>query len=492
MNKISIMQQSKNHKRLCKVLSVILVAFMCLSSVFMCVSAAATNNWNLITERISENYFYEVGYGGGSNPSWSIIRQRCFLNCKTLVDTFNRYLESPNASSNIVMQLEYFYNNGGSGEAVSYGTEWNVHYSHIVDLVNDTRQLVGYSNSVPQINGKEVTVDQYQGLFNQIQDELNKLTTLGTTVSSSYQVFSSGNSSAMATATGESKNLVNFLWSSLGQVVRSLGFGSNGVTPFLGVSITSDSIRAIAESISAITKTFAYAIAVILFGVNITTTALQNEILTLRGGIKIFARVILVKFWIDLAIPICMYVLNIINSLARQILDSLSSSNNAVFANSSISNLGNNIFGIIAKLVSQIINFLKELLMGLPGLITIIVMAICIIIVMVKLIARCFELTCLVSIAPIFFATLVGEESKRYFRRFISAFLSTAGYIVYVAIVYAVGTQWVTQAGNSQITSLTSFYYSVISTLPRAIIIIACCRVMVKPPKVLLSLTDGG
>ena len=40
--------------------------------------------------------------------------------------------------------------------------------------------------------------------------------------------------------------------------------------------------------------------------------------------------------------------------------------------------------------------------------------------------------------------------------------------------------------------SLLSLFLPIMATLPRAIIVIACCRVMVKPPKVLLSLTDGG
>ena len=144
-------------------------------------------------------------------------------------------------------------------------------------------------------------------------------------------------------------------------------------------------------------------------------------------------------------------------------------------------------------MVTRIFNAIIEFITGFPSLILIIIMIVCIVLVIIKLVARCFELTCLVSLSPIFFATLVGEESKRYFRKFMSAFLSTAGYIAYVAIVYAVGTRWVAQATEPNlVSSLAQLFLPIISTLPRAIIIIACCRVMVKPPKVLLSLTDGG
>ena len=277
----------------------------------------------------------------------------------------------------------------------------------------------------------------------------------------------------------DSGSIVNYLWTQLRVIISDVGFGSGNTNRFLGISTSSDSIRSIADSVAGVTKTFAYAIAVILFGVNITTTALQNEILTLRGGIKVFARV--------------MYTLGIVNSLARQVLTTLSSGNGSVFGNSGVNSSSASGWGAILKMVTRIFNAIIEFITGFPSLILIIIMIVCIVLVIIKLVARCFELTCLVSLSPIFFATLVGEESKRYFRKFMSAFLSTAGYIAYVAIVYAVGTRWVAQATEPNlVSSLAQLYLPIISTLPRAIIIIACCRVMVKPPKVLLSLTDGG
>ena len=110
---------------------------------------------------------------------------------------------------------------------------------------------------------------------------------------------------------------------------------------------------------------------------------------------------------------------------------------------------------------------------------------------MVKMVARVFELTCLVAVSPVFFATLVGEESKRYFRKFISAFLSTAGYIVFVSITYLIATTWVAQNSPNTVMTANALLDNTIKVLPCAIIIIACCRVVVKPPKVLTSLLDG-
>ena len=490
---INTMQISKRNRRLCKVLTTILVVFMFLSSVLFCVSAR-TNSWNLVVSQAEGNeYFYSVGNGGAPKHEWSVIRQNCFIICKRLSTTFNQSIVEYDDDLNIIKILEWFYDNGQASYAVELGTKWNTFNSHVTNYINETAELVGYGESVPTVNGKEVTVEQYQNLYSRINTELESLNAFVSDVRSNYQASKVNSESGMPGVLTDSGSIVNYLWTQLRVIVSDIGFGSGTTNRFLGITTSSESIRTIADSISGVTKTFAYAIAVILFGVNITTTALQNEILTLRGGIKVFARVILVKIWIDLAIPICMYTLGIVNSLARQVLTTLSSSSGSVFGNSSINSSSTSGWGAILKMVTRIFNAIIEFITGFPSLILIIIMIVCIVLVIIKLVARCFELTCLVSLSPIFFATLVGEESKRYFRKFMSAFLSTAGYIAYVAIVYAVGTRWVTQATEPNlVSSLSSLFLPIISMLPRAIIIIACCRVMVKPPKVLLSLTDGG
>ena len=490
---INTMQISKRNKRLCKVLTTILVVFMFLSSALFCVSAR-TNSWNLVVSQAEGNeYFYSVGNGGAPKHEWSVIRQNCFIICKRLSTTFNQSIVEYDDDLNIIKILEWFYDNGQASYAVELGTKWNTFNSHVTNYINETAELVGYGESVPTVNGKEVTVEQYQNLYSRINTELENLNAFISDVRSNYQASVINSGSGMPGALIDSGSIVNYLWTQLRVIISDVGFGSGSTNRFLGITTSSESIRTIADSISGVTKTFAYAIAVILFGVNITTTALQNEILTLRGGIKVFARVILVKIWIDLAIPICMYSLGIVNSLARQVLTTLSSSSGNVFGNTSVNSSSVSGWGAILKMVTRIFNAIIEFITGFPSLILIIIMIVCIVLVIIKLVALCFELTCLVSLSPIFFATLVGEESKRYFRKFISAFLSTAGYIAYVAIVYAVGSRWVAQATEPNIvSSLSSLFLPIISMLPRAIIIIACCRVMVKPPKVLLSLTDGG
>ena len=449
-NTIYTQKQMKKNKRLCKILSALLVIFMCLSTALFSVSAR-TNSWNLnVSQAEGMEYFYAGGIGGSPRHEWSVVRQNCFIICKRLASSFNQCITEFDENLNVIHILEWFYDNGQASYAVELGTKWNVYNSHVTNFINETAELVGYGEAVPKVNGKDVTVEQYQGLYSRINAELDSLNAFVSDVRSNYYASKIDNQGGMAGALIDSGSIVNYIWMQLRTIISDIGFGSGGTNHFLGISTSSDSIRSIADSIAGVTKTFAYAVAVILFGVNITTTALQNEILTLRGGIKVFARVILVKIWIDLAIPICMYTLGIVNSLARQVLTTLSSSNGNVFSNLSINSSSSSGWGAILKMVTRIFNAIVELITGFPSLILILIMVVCIILVIIKLVARCFELTCLVSLSPIFFATLVGEESKRYFRRFMSAFLSTSGYIAYVAIVYAVGTRWGAQATEPQ------------------------------------------
>ena len=488
---IIAVQQRKRNLQLCKLLSICLVALMLISSVSLCASAATTA-WGMQSSQVNSGYFYSIGYGGNANPYWSIIRQRCFLNCKTLVNTYNMYVVDTNIEFNMVKELDYCYKNGYANDAVSIANRWNTIYAHIVDAVNDTGQLCGFGNNPQKVNNKDVTVDQYQNLYDQISAQYNELNDISSEIRALYSMAKFESEDQIGNVLSDSAGLVNLLWTTLRNAIYFFGTGTGSSNSFLGISISSDSIKQIADAVSAIIKTFAYAVAVLLFGVNITTTALQNEILTLRGGIKIFARVLLVKIWIDIAIPICIYIMNIINTLARQILLNISVSSGSLFKFKINTSESHGVFDKILGAIRMTLDWMIKVISASPAILLLLIMAICIIIVMVKLVARGFELTCLVSLSPVFFATLVGEESKRYFRRFISAFLSTAGYILFIAIVYAVGTRWVAECSAPILTfDFNSAIKFVESNLPRAIIIIACCRVCVKPPKVLTSLFDG-
>lgn len=497
---LNALKQDKRNKRLCKVLSVVFVVFMILSTVMTSVSAA-TNVWGVDTTQIDKSYFYNLGMGGSCNNSWYITRQRCFYTARLLADSFNGYIVDTDINNNVLKQFNVCYTRNLKTEADVLKNRWNNLRYQIQEAMTDTGYLCGSSEGIRYLvsgdSTKAVTEEQYQNLLLELNQRNTELEQLTADIKSLYSYALIAGDNASVNAINNSKSLINELWARLGSVIIDFGSGNDSTTNFLGISVSSASIQQAADSLSAIFKTFAYAIAVILFGVNITTTSLQNEILTLRGGIKVFARIILVKFWIDLAIPICIYVLNIINSLASQIMTQLNvntSAANIFTENFSYNTTSSGTFEIIANYLAKINEFINIVLTGSPLLILFFVVAVCIVIVMVKMVARVLELTCLTAVAPVFFATLVGEESKRYFRRFISAFLSTAGYVLFVTITYAISTQWVANTSPSTIHTAdptVNVVTNLINVLPRAIIIIACCRVVVKPPRVLTSLLDG-
>lgn len=111
------------------------------------------------------------------------------------------------------------------------------------------------------------------------------------------------------------------MWNELGVLIKAIGTGSTSTSYLFGVSWTSDNIKDIANTVSPIIKAFAYGLAGVLFGINVSRSALQFELMEAKGLFKIFARVLLIKVWIDLSINICIYVLAIVNSLTSQVIN---------------------------------------------------------------------------------------------------------------------------------------------------------------------------
>lgn len=276
--------------------------------------------------------------------------------------------------------------------------------------------------------------------------------------------------------------LVNWLWACLGSNIAGASSGD-----FLSLNTTQ--LVTYAETFANVVKTFAYMVAVLLFGINVTETSLQFEITTLRGGVKVFGRLLLVKFWIDFSINICKYILILINGLASSIISASSNSKTLLTPPSSVLGISN------IPIIGTIVDFLFSIPMLLPFLIIAIVIVVALMSIFVKLVVRNFELACLITVAPAFFATLVGGETKRYFNKFMGAFLSTCASLVFIAVVYVIGTQWITSFSASNTMpndTLTWQNWSeyLINMAWQIPIIIGMARVICKPPKVFNGLLD--
>ncbi len=270
------------------------------------------------------------------------------------------------------------------------------------------------------------------------------------------------------------------LWDTIGFTIKSATVGgAGGLIPGV-TSYSSDDIEDFANSFTAVTKTVAYMLLVILFGVNIMETSLQFELFTLRGGVKVFGRLLIAKFWVDLAISICIATLNIINSIGSAIITQTEIAEIFKSVPEYETNSG-------LWIIGPVIDFFNAIMFSFPLTIMALTVIVVIIIISIKLVIRTFELVCLVTLSPIFFATLIGEHTQSYFKKFFGSFLSVAANIVFIAIVYAVGSVWLVEIDTTVTNNLWTYTLFI---LPKIIILIAIAVCICKPPKCLTSLVD--
>ena len=477
------MKKLINKKTNRKIIGIVFIVITLLS-ISSIPAFAVSTSWGLILDRVDTSYFYS----SVNKSDWSEVRKRCYNNAYDLSSKFNNYLVNTNSEQNVVSQLNYIRAHGDQVLAANYGSEWNNLYTEISNLIDDVAQICGGGSNIPVVNGKEVTTEVYQNMISNITDKYNELYQLATNIYSSY---TSAKYDAAETISSLSRNgyeMFTTLWNELGVLIRTIGTGSATTTSLFGVSWTSDNIKDIANTVSPIVKAFAYGLAGVLFGINVSRSALQFELMEAKGLFKIFARVLIIKVWIDLSINICIYVLAIVNSLTAQVINTFTNSQ-TIFGAYNASPTQTIVSNDMFNGVGAIINYLTSFMSGLPELILAGVVIFCILSVVIKLIARGFEITALVTISPLFFSTLVGEETRPYFKKFMGAFLSTCCYLLFVAVVYAVGTIWISDSITSASTAqgvLASFG----KNLSISLILIACCHIVRKPPKVLTDLVS--
>lgn len=478
MKNLSTMKKAKQTKR--KIISIFFVVMVLLSissiSVF-----ARSNSWGLVVSQVDGSYFHR----NISQQDWSQVRKRCYADAQNLTSRFNRYVVETVEDKNIIHQIEYIYSNYDQTTASLYSDQWNNLNIEIANLITDVEQICGYGKNIPVVNGKEVTTEVYQNMISNISDKTTRLTNLVSNINSSYRSAKFNANDITSVAYKNEYDAFTNLWQQLGILIETVGTGSDTtVSQLFGVSWTADNIKSIADTVSPIIKTFAYFLAVALFGVNVSRSALQFELMETKGQIKIFAGVILVKVWVDLSINICIYIINIINSLTAQIINSFVNDLYTFEAQSAnqVQFVDNDLFGGIGALF----NFANATVNLLPQLLLMGVVIFCMISVIIRIISRGFEMTALVTVSPIFFATLVGDGTKQFFKKFMASFISTCCYLFFVAVVYAVGTIWMSDSISAP--GITAINIIFGKNFPILLILLAVCHIIRKPPKVLTDL----
>lgn len=226
--------------------------------------------------------------------------------------------------------------------------------------------------------------------------------------------------------------------------------------------------------------TIGYSLVLVFFAANLIETTIKYEIFTLKGGVQIFGRLIVSKVIIDLSGKICIYILNICNYISKSILQNATA------------NIGIESPNITAQAKSglPIIGSLVDLVQGyfyiVPILLISLIMLIAALLIIFKLMLRSLELSLLMIVSPAFFACYSSEITKPYFKNFIVTFLQCALQIVFMAVVYALSSDFILNI--NRVDSDVEAWAWFIKTLPNALLCLAIAIMMIKPPKVLTSL----
>ena len=513
-NKRTLMTMKLNSeiKKRNKLIALLLIIIVLLSSSTFFASAAQTDLektgrfYFTYNGTYGPNVYFETDYfrnvkNSSYRREWSVLRNQTFEYVSDLIDRHNYYVnpQAQDTSSNdksVLSMLSTLTSENANKEddnnkklAEKYIKQWNNMQRQLESVIRETQVCCSYDEETPKYaNGEKVKAANYQTLKSDASDVSEKLENIMSNLKTSYEEANYNVNLAAQKRTNGLFNVANKLWGYLGKILKTLGLGSSNSNNFLGVSLTTSSMKSIANSISAITKSFAYCILIILFGLNLTSTALKFDMMSVEGVVRVLGGLIIGKIWVDVSINVCGYILNIVNDLNKQIFNILVTNNYGGMTLSSNFVSKNEVKNSFWDFFGSLINWLSSTLWQIPQSILAIVIVVAIIMVMIKIITRNFELTCLMALSPLFFSALANEETKVYFKKFMGAFLSTALYITYMVIVYAVGSEWITQLSDPS--QVTGFVQACLNVLPRCIIIIGITRVMMKPPKVLLGLID--
>lgn len=280
-----------------------------------------------------------------------------------------------------------------------------------------------WQNAADKIQKQRDSISSMDELYNGLLASCN---TMSDTVSSSDSVF--------VDAINVIGNVINLMWNNLGMTITGATSATGGSTITFGGHDIGASFDTFVDSAVVVTKAFGYGIAVICFGIGFTNEAVAFELSTERGWLKVLGQLLLAKIWVDVSVNICRGIYSIILSLASQIM---SITPGVTLLQPVTSPSGD---GAISSLLIWFTDLIGWLVPVLPLAAISIIILVCLCKMYIKLIVRNFEITCLMCVSPLFFATLASSATSSFFRRFISSFISVIAQILWMGITYSLTT----------------------------------------------------
>ena len=283
------------------------------------------------------------------------------------------------------------------------------------------------------------------------------------------------------------QKLVNsgYVSPNLGEGDSPLGIANGVFFLYKGLlNVITDSFKSMSDS--SVTSTVFYALIIIFAGVNALETALQYEMFTMRGGVKILARLTFAKVWVDVSLIVCRGIVAIATDWLGQITQLTADIANSI-------NVGVSLQHSDAWIIGWLIDFFNGLLLAAGILLVLIPLVVLILIMFVKLFIRYFELAMLQCVSPVFFACLTGEATKQYFKKFILTYISVVVEVVFMAVIWYVYVEYLNQAFSvsTQANSVLELFSLEGGIMNFFMVSVGAFILMIKPPQVLKNLVSA-
>ena len=282
--------------------------------------------------------------------------------------------------------------------------------------------------------------------------------------------------------------LANEMWASVGSALKAGGdltdstvnSSMDKTAQYMSLGVKNLDANPVYQGIINSLKLAAYSIVLLFFSVNLIETTLKYEIVSTRGFISVFGRMIFSKTIIDCSALICTKILGVVKWIASQTLDFITLSNQEVLKSSySSTQSGLWVIGKIVDFFNSITNIAPILIMSLIVLIVSML-------ILGKLLIRSIQLAMMTVVSPLFFACATADVTKQYFRNFITGFLQCGMQIVFMVIVYGIGyTVLNSSAINGDI--FMAFSSSTMNAYRAIIVYVVMGIMIVKPPRFLTN-----
>ena len=328
---------------------------------------------------------------------------------------------------------------------------------------------IGFAEPVPDGARKQVMLYQASGATTEGTSDSGVVSPSGNTVEPVTNEDVANRPGSMA---GELIMTINYMWSTVGQVIRNFAADNSMLIGF-----STSEMENFAENMAFIFQTVGYFIIILVFSLNIIEYGLKFEYYDKKMYFKTLGYIFLGKCWVDLSIKIVLLIFRIFNSIAYVISDPATMELLPQYTPEKAWYSYIPIIGVLIDLVVAIFELI-------PLFLTLIVVSIVIICIFVKLTIRCFEMTCLITVAPAFMACFAGDITKKYGQRYIETVISIGLDLVFIAVVYTIGLQWLNKLAAENSGGFMEFGEYV----TRMVLIVAMGVVICKPPKVLTGL----